>query len=331
MKVTLYLSSFVLLGGVLSSCYSNRMLVDDDVYVMKNAELPVGESLTDETNYSTYKYKKEKGVTANSYYYDPYNISAMNNCDCNPFYFTPFDCGWGNRYYGSYHLYDMYYGYGYYNAFGHNMMNPYTYNSLYGPMFNPYGFSYGAYYSPYYYNNSWYYGSNPYIGYNGYSYGGSYVGNNGTIYNQHSGPRGSIGGMSNNGNRNNSLVLKSPTIASSNNGSHSVVSKPQSNRILAGQQQSLGSRSTVSAEKNISRPTSGTIKPTQARPSYTSSEVRQNNTGVNTPVRQSSERSTTPSRNSNESINRGTSSGGSVGGASRSGGSSKPSPGTRRN
>src|SRR5574343_1630459 len=188
MKVTLYLSSFVLLGGLLSSCYSNRMLVDDDVYVMKNSELPVGESLTDETNYSTYKYKQDRGVTANSYYYDPYNITAMNNCDCNPFYFTPFDCGWGNRYYGSYHMYDMYYGYGYYNAFGHNMMNPYTYNSLYGPMFNPYGFSYGAYYSPSYYNNSWYYESNPYIGNNGYSYGGTYVGNNGTIYNQHSGP-----------------------------------------------------------------------------------------------------------------------------------------------
>lgn len=336
MKVTLYLSSFVLLGGVLSSCYSNRMLVDDDLYVMKNAELPVGESLTDETNYATYKYKKDRGVTANSYYYDPYNITAMNNCNCNPFYFTPFDCGWGNRYFGSFRLYEMYYSYGYYNAFGHNYMNQFSYNpygyygSAYGFLYNPYGFSAGSYMSPFYYNTSMYYGNNPYYGMNGFAYGGNYVGNNGTIYNQHNGPRGSIGGISNNENRNNSSVVKSPSTFASANGSTTVVSKPQSNRSVAGDRQKPQVRNDQGLPKSNARPAISSVKPSQTRPSYVSSSARPGASGTSNSVRQTPVRGTT-TRPTTEPINRGTTSGGSVGGSSRSGGTSKPSPGVRRN
>lgn len=341
MKVTLYLSSLTLLSGVLTSCYSNRMLVDDDVYVMKNAELPVGESLTDETNYSTYRYKKDKGVASSAYYYDPYNIAAMNYCDCNPFLFTPFDCGWGARNYGYSGLNDMYYGYGYYNAFGHYYFGPgymnygagqYGYfGNMYSPYYNPYGgFYFGtSYSSPYFSSNAFFYNTNPY-GYNSNNYGNSNNYNNSnSLYNGHSGPRGSLSGYTNSGNRNNSNLVKSHAGVSSNNESHTIVSKPLSARSLAGQNVSSGkvdvnqSTASVRATKEI--------KPTQSRPVYTSSEVRTSPVGTNNlPSTVNARGSNSQQRPTNESINRG-SVGGNVGGGSRSGGASRPTTGVRRN
>lgn len=339
MKVTLYLSSFVLLGGVLSSCYSNRMLVDDDVYIMKNAELPVGESLIDETNYSTYKYKQDRGVTANAYYYDPYNIAAMNACGCDPFYFTAFDCGWGSRNYGSSGLFDMYYGYGYFNAFGNYFMNPYEhyganqysyYGNMYSPYYNPYGgFYFGnSYSSPYFFTNSMFYGTNVYP----YSNANNIVSNSGSIYNSHSGPRGSISGYSNSGNRASVYAIKAHSSSASSNGGHEIVSKPVTSSLSVGQQNAvvrIGSKEVVGSVRNTPM---NEIKPSQGRPVYTSTEVR-NGSGVS--------RSTTGNpinargtsiqeRPMNQPVNRETS-GGSVGGGSRNGGSSQPASGVRRN
>jgi len=341
MKVTLYLSLFTILTGILSSCYSNRMLVDDDVYVMKNSELPVGESLTDETNYSTFKYKKDRGVTANSYYYDPYNIAAMNNCDCNPFYFTPFDCGWGTRNYGNSGLNDMYFGYGYFNAFGHYYYGPgymnYSanqygyYGNMYSPYYNPYGgFYFGnGYNSPYFYGNSYQYGSNANVFNNG-SNGSS--GSTGLIYNSHSGPRGSLSGYTNSGSRTNVNVIKSHSTIASGNGTHSIITKPLTNRTHAGQQQNTSVRTEsryVDGNGRVDNVSS--YKPTQERPSYTSTESRGGTISTRPSGASVNSRNTTiEHRGTSQSINRGTS-GGSVGGASRSGGSSHSTPGTRRN
>lgn len=350
MKVTLYLSSFVLLGGVLSSCYSNRMLVDDDVYVMKNSELPVGESLTDETNYSTYKYKQDRGVTANSYYYDPYNIAAMNACDCNPFYFTPFDCGWGTRNYGYSGLNDLYYGYGYYNAFGRYLFGPGYMNyganqyGYYGNMFSPYYNPYGGFYfstsysSPFYYNNAIFYNTNPF-GYNPYSYGNSNnfgysneYGNSNVVYNSHSGPRGSLSGYSNSGNRSNGYVIKSHSSVASNNGTHTIVVKPLTNRVHAGQQPNNSVRTESRYVVGNSRlDNASSYKPTQGRPSYNSTESRNGTTSTRpTGVPVNSRNTTIEQRGTSQPVNRGTS-GGSVGGGTRSGGANHSTPGTRRN
>lgn len=344
MKVTLYLSSFVLLGGLLSSCYSNRMLVDDDVYVMKNSELPVGESLTDETNYSTYKYKQDRGVTVNSYYYDPYNIAAMNTCDCNPFYFTPFDCGWGTRSYGYSGLNDMYYGYGYYNAFGRYYFGPgYMnygasqygyYGNMFSPYYNPYsGFYFGtSYSSPYYYSNAIFYNTNPF-GYNSYANGNSNsFGNSNIIYNSHSGPRGSLSGYSNTGNRANVNVIKSHSTSASSNGQHTIVTKPLTNRSHVGQQQNTSIRTQsryVAGNNRIDNASS--YKPSQSRPTYTSTESRVGTTAVRSNGATVNTRGAAiEQRGSSQPVNRGTSSG-TVSGGARSGGASHSTPGTRRN
>jgi hypothetical protein len=340
MKVTLYLSSFVLLGGVLCSCYSNRMLVDDDVYIMKNAELPVGESLIDETNYSTYKYKQDRGVTANAYYYDPYNIAAMNACGCDPFYFSAFDCGWGSRNYGYSGLNDMYYGYGYHNAFGRYLFGPGYMNygasqyGYYGNMFSPYYNPYGGFYfgnsysSPYFFTNSMFYGTNVYP----YSNANNIISNSGSIYNSHSGPRGSISGYSNSGNRASVYAIKAHSSSASSNGGHEIVSKPVTSRLSVGQQNAvvrIGSKEVVGSVRNTPI---NEIKPSQGRPVYTSTEVR-NGSGVSrsttgTPI--NARGTSIQERPMNQPVNRGTS-GGSVGGGSRNGGSSQPASGVRRN
>lgn len=182
------------------------MLVDDDVYIVKNSELPVGESLTDETSYSTYQYRKNSDMVSDDYYFDDRNYLYTNNCYDN-FYWNR---GCGCSYY-AWNMYNapyyspygfgtpsLYYGHGFYNAFGNYVYDPFSGMYLYNPYYDPYGY-YGSIYNPYYYGS-------------GYNYGGPYGYNQPTVnYNHHSGPRGSLSGFSNTSGRTSPGTLKMST------------------------------------------------------------------------------------------------------------------------
>lgn len=149
----------------LVSCMSTRTYYGDDVYVVKPNELPVGESATDQTSYSSFKNRTREGRVSTVYYAVPFNYLGM---DCYNTLFWNTGCRYGFAY-----------GYNPYGAF----YNPHNFYG-YDPFFNPYF----AYYNPYgYYGNSYY-------GYNNY----------GLAYNQPSsngvriqGPRHSGGGFAN--------------------------------------------------------------------------------------------------------------------------------------
>ena len=68
MKSSKILIVLPVLSLLIASCYSPKLLVDDDVYVLKSNELPVGESLNDETSYSTFKNKQNAGMVSSNYY-----------------------------------------------------------------------------------------------------------------------------------------------------------------------------------------------------------------------------------------------------------------------
>lgn len=214
--------SLIVSTALVSSCASISDVVDDDVYVMKGPSLPIGESLDDETAYSTYKYKKDKTNSESIYYHNydsrfsdrygysgfgnPYSMMHFGNRNPIRWVFIP-GRGWV-----------MMAGFGY-NPYGFGY-NPYGYGGFggYGDM---YGYGYDPYfdmhYNPYYYGNGFY--SNNFYdpwgwnspwgnGWNNYGWGGNNFGNNGwnnngwnnngggttTKPNHHSGPRGSYGG-----------------------------------------------------------------------------------------------------------------------------------------
>jgi hypothetical protein len=68
MKNATYYFVFVALLVVSASCSSIHPLLEDDVYMMKSADLPVGENLLDETSYATYKYRAGIDQKADQYY-----------------------------------------------------------------------------------------------------------------------------------------------------------------------------------------------------------------------------------------------------------------------
>lgn len=199
--------SFVISGLLLlTSCYSSKMLVDDDVYVVKNNALPIGESLTDETTYATYKNRKNRNKESNNYYRDNRNYLYDNNC--NHLSYDPFGCGcsyYAWNMYSNYYPYgygrpSLYYGHGFNYAFGSYAYDPFTGMYFYDPYyFNPYGYYPGSVY-----------GGSFYAGNYGYGLGNITYGAPAIHSNQHSGPRGSISGFGNPaGRNNNNVVLKS--------------------------------------------------------------------------------------------------------------------------
>lgn len=218
MKTVLNLSYLIIMILLLSSCYSSKMLVDDDVYVVKNNTLPVGESLTDETSYSTYKNKKNNNKSNNTYYQNQNNYLYNRHCN----YFDGFGCSYyASNFYSPYYNPYGYYGNGFYggnsmyNTNGVWILDPYTGLFFYRPSFYS---AYGNY--PYGYNVGGIYGS-PYYPYD-YGYynnvAGNYSYSTPEIHsNQHSGPRGSISGFGNPAGRNkNNIVLKSASVPSGN-------------------------------------------------------------------------------------------------------------------
>jgi hypothetical protein len=320
MKITHYLFLAGLLSISLTSCYSTKLLVDDDVYVMKSSELPVGESLTDETNYATYKFKQERGVTSSSYYYDPYKYFAGYNgyySNSNLMY----SWRWGfNTYHPTFSAYNhsLYYGNGFYNAFGPLVYDPFT-NTYLNYGYNYYGY-YGNYNSPFY---------NPYGSY--YGYGNPYIQTNNfptsSIYNYHSGPRGSSTGLVNPGNRTSAGILKVATINPSNS---KPVSRQQANRST------IGSNAVQSNNTHVN---SGNAVSSNTRPVYRSTEVRSSSSGNSSnshvPPGGSVNQSRGTFNNSNSSPSRGntpapSNSKGSANMGTR-GGSGQSSPPIRRN
>jgi hypothetical protein len=213
MKKVFQLSLFACALGSLSACMSVSQSSDDGVYIMKGASIPVGESLSDETAYSTFKYKKDRNQPRSTYYLGN-NMSSMQgyNRFGNHYYVNPYS-SWNSPYYN--YNYGNY-GYNSYGSMsmtpvwvytpgwgwstqmvmtnGYNpMYDPYSYNSWGGYNHNPYGY-YGDYYGNNYYNNGYYN--------NGYYNSSNYYGNNnsnsgGVIYQapgHHSGPRGTSAG-----------------------------------------------------------------------------------------------------------------------------------------
>lgn len=164
-------SIFLLL--LLTGCASFPASFDDDVYVIGSGNLPLGESMTDETSYAHYRdsrrnnedwdYFDDRGV----FYHPPFPGYS-------PFYMMTFYPAWNNW---NYHYSNPWnYGYGwdmYYTA----GWNPYY--GMYMPYSvwcYPYGLGYGGFYSPYFF------GAHP-------STPGSPSQPTTAFTNQHSGPR----------------------------------------------------------------------------------------------------------------------------------------------
>jgi len=191
MKSLFSIGTLIISSILLSSCYSSRSLVDDDVYVVKNSLLPTDESLNDETSYSSYRYKKNNNIVSDDYYlYDDYAIAGYY--PTSNWYYS----------YGTYcYNHNLYYGNGFYNAFGDVVYDPFSGRYYLNPNYNPYCY-FGSRYLPEYYGMAGYgYGIStiavPYYiayGYNApySSYYNSYNYNNSNPV--HYGPRGSSSG-----------------------------------------------------------------------------------------------------------------------------------------
>ena len=214
------------------------MLVDDDVYVLKNQALPIGESLTDETSYTTFKSRKKRNITASNYYRDDRNY--LYNSSCNHFSIDRFGCGC------SFYSWNFYS----HNFYPHRFYQPFY---AYDPYFyGSYGF-YPAGFYPFPMNTIGFYGGTMYNS-------GPMVFTIPEIHtNQHSGPRGSISGFGNAANRNsNPIVLKSANYPS--NSGNKPISTALRDRPIGSQREYIRATESqpqnrpVRSEPNIYRP-----------------------------------------------------------------------------
>ena len=298
---------------ILSSCSSTRPILDDDVYMLKTAAIPLGENLLDETSYATYKFREDSNNPTTGYY-NPSNESNRNNNNNRPFYVSP-SFFYGGMMFPNNHM----------NSFGNYMMiNPYSY-------YNPY-----AYYNPSFYGfNSFY--NNPYINpYSGYGsgwdlYGANFHGNGfvspyssgfssstqGYVPNGNyvSGPRSTKSGYFSGTSRGGTQQLKfqitnNQSNTNGNTNIYSTVSRQTSARVSQVRNTSVGARPQYSSPERVTSRTSSSqphynnqqARPVQARgnSSY-NSESKPNSsrtTTYNSPTRSSGSIST-PSQRSN--------------------------------
>jgi hypothetical protein len=149
MRISIGLMNVLALVFLTTACVSNKTLWMDDVYHMRQAELPEGESLADETGYANFKERKESPSENTNYqtdqyvqdygYYDSYNscnslfwgISSLNYYPSTTLFFGQGIPGFNQdlSWYGSY-------GYPYYSSY-------FNYDPLYSVYgYNPY-YSYG--------------------------------------------------------------------------------------------------------------------------------------------------------------------------------------------
>lgn len=258
---SMFLFSFssLLLVLMLSGCASYPSAFDDDVYVIGSGNLPLGETMTDETSYAHYRdsrrndqdwdYFDDRGVFYNPTFpgYSPFYMMsfypAWNNW--NYHYSNPWNYGYG---------WDMYYTAGWNPYYG--MYMPYSVWCY------PYGLGYAGFYSPYFF------GTHP-------STSGSPSQPTTAFVNHHSGPRGSWVSTVNPVNRTQSLqaMLKTasqdpvrhrnsiPRTREVNVGNVSIVrtsNRPSRSPLIHGEQRTRNNgnidiRNTRQAEYNYNR------------------------------------------------------------------------------
>ena len=249
MKNLITISIFALSSLLLNSCASISNTTDDDVYVVKSSQIPVGESLDDETNYGAYKYKKDRNNNNVSYSAG----GGMNN-------FNPLFVG-GMGYHPNQFGYNPYQMYGsnwaYYPGYGWSYINPYFGNPFFGGYGNYYNQGYySSFYNNHYYGNSYGWNNNNWNN-NNYSNNGGGFGSSNT--NHHSGPRGSSGGGGVVTRSNIAGTLKSTnsTFSSTNSSGSGVIVKPVGKETVmsrnnSGKQTEITSRTNENAD--FSRP-----------------------------------------------------------------------------
>jgi len=196
----MFLHSLVLLSLLaFQSCTTIHYLSEDNVYVMKQPKLPVGESLNDESAYSTFKFRKNCDSEIDAYYIE--DNFLLENYYSNQFYWLQF-MSFSSNVYTPFYNNSLYtspwamFGYGnYWNS-------PYNCN-----FYDPYsGFYYGNPWNNCIYFNNWYNSNN--WGNNDLSAGNN-LNNSQFSSNYHEGPRGSFSGFTNQKNRMSSVSIKS--------------------------------------------------------------------------------------------------------------------------
>ena len=125
---------------ILCSCYSPGLMIDDDIYLVKATEIPLGESYNDETSYANFKTRKEGSALTSSLFSDDPLCSTYNLATQRDLWF--FGMGLGNPYYNS-----CQWGIPYFSPYKYGYLNPFY---LYDPFGSPYGF-YATAYSPWYF------------------------------------------------------------------------------------------------------------------------------------------------------------------------------------
>ena len=216
----------ILFIGILAvSCTTTRPINDDNVYMMKTSALPVGENLTDETSYATYKHRQETDNPTAGYI----DLKAQSTLDRDPrannnsMFYAGLYQGNHNSFWGM-HRSSFFYGpglprmkgawyYGYFNTYTvHYGMNGYnSWNNNYYGISSYYGNS-G------FYGNSSFYSPNSCYSNNFYNSGNS---NNANVSrpsgNYVSGPRATSGGYYSGNNRGGVAQLKSQVANSNTN------------------------------------------------------------------------------------------------------------------
>lgn len=245
MKSFLYLAFIALSFSTLTSCLSPKTLIDDDVYVVKNSALPVGESLNDESSYSSYRYKRDNNLLNSSVYMTDQFYQSM-------FYKNSF-YGYGrDNYWNRLQFYD--YGFSY--AFLGN-----SYLGYYGTL--GYLYSLGNNF------NNGFYASTGYLASPEFS-------------KSFSGPRFSFGGYCNQFSRSYSSGLKS---VASNNGKIPVVVAGQSNHVNypIGSQTNYNDRTSannnsIESKRNYKPTYRGNLRTQQSGQSNNTQTLHPNNT-----------------------------------------------------
>ena len=329
---------FVLSALLVQSCYSPKFMVDDDVYVMKNSAIGVGESTSDETTYASYRKQRDNRSVSSNFYSDDDFMRrhtrpsfwhmgiGMNNMYCRPGFNTI-----------------GYFGTPYYSPYMYGGINPIY---MVDPFGHPYGFSPMAY-------DPWLYGYNNCFGYsswygNGWNNNGwnmtNYGMSNPTVYfNHHSGPRGSLSGIGNPGGRSSgSAVVKSVQNPNHTGYSQNTASNVRQKRIDNTVNVGQSIRENSSLKPSSTTPTVQSVRPNRLtpttdrniRPSGTPATLSPSRPGINnsSPGRNNNSptRMENPGTRGNEMRPSGSGSGGTINGG-RSGGSPASGGGGRRN
>ncbi len=280
---------------LVSSCATSNQWIEDDVYSMKSAIIPIDTDVNDETDYNAFVYKKSTEEKS-EIYVDQYNVDRSWNNSFVYFgmnqYRPSFDlcsCNGRNIYYSPSSFHNQYYAnmYGCNDFYGYNSgfaNNGYFYNPYYGNGY--FGNSYG---NPYY-GNSYY--NNPY--WNSNNNPNTYTVNNGL-----GGPRGSISGFGGVTSRQPNALKSNPVIGRVGKESATSASSINVNGNVGLRNSNLNS--SRNSNSTVARPSTTTNRSGSNSAGSTPTTGRNVNTG-NSPSRSgsdgtiSSPRTSSPSR-----------------------------------